>query len=132
MRMVRIHRASIQKLIYSECFKCLECKLNLARQRLLLQHFHSSLSFIFSRHSRCPQCRSTAVHRLPKRDHIDSLASNPLGLVQALVRAPLNKCPPCRLQFYDWRRPHPNNRAGGHAPGSDPKPGWKEDSKLVV
>ena len=124
MHMVRIHRESIQKLAYSECFKCLECKLNLGRQRPLLQHLHSSFALLyFPRYSRCPQCRSTAVHRLPKRDHIDSLAPNPLGLVQALLHAPPQQVPALpsavlRLAEAPFRR----SRADSHAPGSAPNP----------
>ena len=29
--------------------------------------------------------------------------SDPLSVVQRLLLAPLKKCHPCRLQFYDWR-----------------------------
>jgi hypothetical protein len=63
--------------------------------------------FLFSRHSRCIGCGSEAVQRLAKRDKVDGFSKNPLALIQALTAAPVNRCSPCRVQFFDWRMPRP-------------------------
>jgi hypothetical protein len=45
------------------------------------------------------------VQRLKKRDKVDGFSQNPLALMQVLIGAPVNRCSPCRLQFFDWRKP---------------------------
>ena len=36
----------------------------------------------------------------------DWMSKHPLSWMFRLLGAPLNKCPSCRLQYYDWRPPH--------------------------
>jgi hypothetical protein len=106
-QLARIHRGPLDKLVYIERLRCHHCKLNLARRRPLLESIVSSLLFIYSRHTRCPKCRTGAVHRVPDWDRVDALSRNPLGLLQALLAAPMNYCSYCRLRYYDWRTPQP-------------------------
>jgi hypothetical protein len=51
----------------------------------------------------CPKCGSAKLHRLRKRDRIETFSRNPFSLLQMLLGAPLWWCPLCRLQFYDFR-----------------------------
>jgi len=48
------------------------------------------------------------VQRLKQRDKVDGFSHDPLVRVQAVTGAPVNRCSPCRLQFVDWRKPHPD------------------------
>jgi hypothetical protein len=64
--------------------------------------FYARCRFLFSRHSRCIRCGSEAVQRLKKRDKVDGFSQNPLALMQVLIGAPVNRCSPCWLQFFDW------------------------------
>ncbi len=109
--LARIHRGLLGRLLYNERFQCLQCTLGVARRRHLFQVLYTSLRFVFSRHSVCPRCLSGAIYRISSHDRIDSLSRNPLGLLQALLAAPINDCPACRIRFYDWRRHRPRNRA---------------------
>jgi hypothetical protein len=63
------------------------------------------LTFLFSRRTHCIRCGTADVHRLSKRDRIDSVSNSLASWLMRLSGAPLNKCPSCRLQYYDWRRP---------------------------
>jgi hypothetical protein len=64
-------------------------------------------AFLFSRYSHCIQCGSARVHRLTKRDRVDSMSHHPFSVLQHITGAPVNKCIACRLQYHDWRRPQP-------------------------
>jgi hypothetical protein len=110
-RMARLHRAFFQKLLYSDRFRCPKCKARTGRFQPFFANAVSSLRFVFSKWSRCPRCESYGVYRLNRRDKIDSFSSNPVALFQFLLGAPINKCPLCRLHFYDWREPRPQARA---------------------
>jgi len=57
------------------------------------------------------------VHRTAKRDRIDSFSKNVVTVIQGVFAAPINKCPACRPQFYDWRRPRPGWNASTVASG---------------
>jgi hypothetical protein len=59
--------------------------------------------FFFSFYTRCVRCATDNVRPLTKRDHIDPVTKNLLGLFQHLFGAPLKHCEGCRLQYYDWR-----------------------------
>jgi hypothetical protein len=59
---------------------------------------------VFSRYTRCVQCGSTRVRRLPERDRIDRMSSHPLSVLLGLTFAPIYHCNPCRLQYRDWRK----------------------------
>jgi uncharacterized protein with PIN domain len=100
--LVRSHRGRFQNVVYSAVFRCRKCGSQVGQ-------FHPSLlancRFIFSRHTRCVRCGTDRVHRMAKRDRIDGISRHPLSLLLHLVAAPLNKCPGCRLQYYDWRPP---------------------------
>ena len=106
-RLARVHRVFLQKLLYSDRFRCVKCKSRTGRFQPVLAELVSTLRFVFNRRTRCPRCESYDVHRLNKRDKIDSFTSNPVALFQAVLGAPLNKCPACRMHYYDWRRPKP-------------------------
>lgn len=103
--LVRIHRGTFRKIAYSALFRCRQCGFRTGK-------FHSWLSsnyrFMFSRYTRCVRCSTYNVHRGSKRDRIDGVSRHPLSLLQHILGAPLNKCPACRLQYYDWRRPQPS------------------------
>ena len=106
--MMREHRKAFQKVIYAELFRCSRCR---TRVRRVYPFLRLNYEFLFSRHTRCVRCGTPAVHRMAKRDRVDSLSKNPLSQIQRLTGAPVNKCPACRLQYYDWRAPHPQVRA---------------------
>jgi hypothetical protein len=103
--LVRIHRGLFRKVAYSALFRCRRCGLRTGK-------FHSWLSsnfqFVFSRHTRCVRCVTYDVRRGSRRDRIDGVSGHPFSLLQHILGAPLNKCPACRLQYYDWRRPRPS------------------------
>ena len=46
-----------------------------------------------------------AISEVAKRDRVDTISHHPLSVIQHLTFAPLNKCPACRLQYFDWRPP---------------------------
>jgi uncharacterized protein with PIN domain len=103
-RLVRVHRKQFEKFIWSDMYECVGCKRRAGvNHRALYVNGH----FLFSRYSRCIRCGSEAVQRLKKRDKVDEFSKNPLALVQAILGAPVNRCSPCRLQFFDWRKPRP-------------------------
>jgi hypothetical protein len=102
--MLRVHRTMLEKFVRSDMYECAGC-----RRRVGTYHrsLYAYSRFLFSRYSRCIRCGSEAVQRLKKRDKVDGFSQNPLALVQALTGAPINRCSPCRLQFFDWRKPRP-------------------------
>jgi hypothetical protein len=103
-RIVRVHRKPLEKILYSDMYDCGECQRRVgAYHHLFFGHFR----FVFSRYSCCIRCGSAAVQRLEKRDRVDAFSSSPLAWVQMLVGAPVNRCSPCRLQYFDWRQPRP-------------------------
>jgi len=99
---VRVHRSVLEKCLWSDMYRCSGCK---RKQGYFHRYLYSHYHFMFSRHSRCIRCGSEAVDRLKKRDKVDSFSQNPLALMQVLIGAPVNRCSPCRLQFFDWRKP---------------------------
>ena len=104
----------MQRLWIAELFRCPKCGYQARRVHRFLR---LNTSFLFSRYSHCPRCGSGDVHRSSKRDHIDSFSKNVLTVLQGVFDAPINKCPACRLQFYDWRRPRPALKASTVASG---------------
>ena len=113
-RLVRRHRSFLQKLLYSDRVRCSKCKFRGARLHPVFASAMSSMRFVFSRCSRCPRCESYDVHRVGRPDRIDSFSTTLAGLLQLLTGAPVNKCPACRLQFYDWRKPRRKGNALQH------------------
>ena len=73
--------------------------------------FEKTATFVFARYSRCIQCGSYRVRRLPGRDRIDSRSTHPLSVLLALTMAPFYHCNPCRLQYHDWRPVNPSAEA---------------------
>jgi uncharacterized protein with PIN domain len=100
--MTRTHRTPVQKLVYSDIFRCTKCGHRLNRLHASLG---ATFTFAFSRHTHCIRCGTPNVHRLKKRDRIDSVSRHPASLLLALTGAPFNRCASCRLQYHDWRRP---------------------------
>ena len=99
---MRVHRTIVEKLVWSDMYQCSGCQRRVGTCHRALYAYGR---FLFSRYSRCIRCGSEAVQRLNKRDKVDGFSQNPLALVQALTGAPVNRCSPCRLQFFDWRKP---------------------------
>jgi hypothetical protein len=103
-KMVRAHRRLLEKAVYSDAFVCSRCKLRLGWYHPFLFSLLKQFRFVFSCYARCVRCgKQESVSRLEKRDYIDSVSKHPLALFQRLLGAPINRCSPCRLQFYDWR-----------------------------
>lgn len=96
-RFVQVRRKLWERVFYSDAFICKKCR---RRVRAL----RGNLAYLFSSYARCVRCGSYGVSRLMKPDRVDGFTRNPLGLVQRLLGAPVCRCSPCRLQFYDWRR----------------------------
>jgi hypothetical protein len=98
---MRTRRAFLEKALYSDVYRCSsKCGYRLRRLRPSL---NSNVSFVFSRSTCCISCGTDRVHRMERRDRIDSMSNHPLSWLFRLSGAPLNKCPNCRLQYYDWR-----------------------------
>ena len=95
-RLLHVRRRPVEKLLYSDMYACSACKKRVGARR-------ASLLFLFSKHTRCIKCGSSEVARLAKPDRVDQFTANRWGLVQRLLGAPVWRCSPCRIQFYDWR-----------------------------
>ncbi len=106
--LMRTHRRPLEKLIYSDTFRCPKCD---RRVRRLHQPVDATLTFFFSRYTHCIRCGAPGVYRMAKRDRVDSVSKKLASQLFHLTGAPLNKCPACRLQYYDWRPIDPNQRA---------------------
>ena len=98
--MTRLHRTIVQKVLYSQLLHCRSCGRRVGELRPMV---NAKWSFLVSRYTRCIRCGSANVHRVKRRDRIDSVSTNPLSQALRLTGAPLNKCPACRLQYYDCR-----------------------------
>jgi hypothetical protein len=96
-RLLRVRRTLFEKLLHSDMYACSGCRKRVGALR-------PSLIFLLSKHARCILCGSSEVARLAKADKVDSFTTDVLGLAQRLVGAPVCRCSPCRVQFYDWRR----------------------------
>lgn len=90
----------MQRILFSGAFRCSRCGFRLKQLHAILD---ANLSWVLSRHTRCIRCGSTRIERLSKRDRIDTMSSHLFSRLFQLTAAPLNKCPSCRLQYYDWR-----------------------------
>ena len=106
-RSVRQHRTLFEHIYVRKVRVCEQCK---ERDREFRRPFESTIRFFYSRHTRCIQCGSTSVRRLPSRDRIDRMSSRPYSVLIALTGAPIYYCGPCRLQYHDWRSPEPAER----------------------
>ncbi len=98
----RKHRRLVQKIVYSDVMSCSRCGYRVGRPHPFIR---SNFTFLFSRHTHCINCGNTQVRRGSRRDRIDTVSNHLLSRVLRLFGAPVNKCPRCRLQYYDWRRP---------------------------
>lgn len=96
----RIHRRGIQRLVYSDLYRCDHCGRVISRARA---PFPATLDFVFSTHTRCIRCGTYDVHRQPVFDPVDSVSSHLLSWLWRVTFAPRNKCDRCRLQYFDWR-----------------------------
>lgn len=103
--LARTHRNALQRLIYRETFRCPKCRGRVSR---LHQPLDSAITFYFSRYTHCIRCGNPKVHRVSRRDRVDSVSPKLASRILHLTGAPLNKCPACRLQYYDWRRVEPD------------------------
>ena len=96
----KVHRNLFEKMLCSDAYQCMKCD---RKSRRFYDWWFSPYRFIFSRYTVCIRCGTHRVHRMSKRDPLDSVSKNPLSLVQQIVRAPRNKCPFCRVQYHDLR-----------------------------
>jgi hypothetical protein len=106
-RLVRAHRRPLEKLFFSDIFQCSRCLHAVHRKHPRLDRGNW---FLTSRHTRCIRCRTYDVHRIARRDVIDSMSWKLSSVLFRLTGAPLVKCTACRLQYYDWRPIHPSSR----------------------
>ena len=107
--MTHVHRKRWQKPIFSDAFECPKCRAKLYRYKRPFSLFYRQLSFIFSRYAVCARCGSGQIRQLEKPDRLDPFTKTPLALLQRLLGAPIRKCSPCRLQYYDWRPIRPQS-----------------------
>jgi len=112
--LIRTHRTRVQKLLFSDAFKCGKCG---RRSYNLHPSLHVKSLFLFSRYTRCIACGNLDVHRLEKRDRIDSVSKRLVSRLMQLLGAPINRCAACRLQYYDWRSIDPDV----HSPEAEPE-----------
>jgi hypothetical protein len=110
----RRHRSLLERLLFSDAYYCSTC-------HRTTRQLHARLDvlerFVFSTRTHCVRCGTSRVHRLERRDYIDSVSHHPLVLLLRLTGAPRYKCPRCRLQYHDWR---PIENAAVPAPGTIP------------
>ena len=101
--MARTRRTRLQKTVYSGVYVCPRCHSRLGLHYAFLHGLLVRARFMFSRYSCCVRCGSYAVHAMARRDYVDAMCKNLLGVYQLVLGAPLKRCPDCRLQYYDWR-----------------------------
>jgi hypothetical protein len=87
-------------MIYEHMFRCEACGAAVDEMRPI---FRSTVLFALSKHTRCIKCGSTDVQRRKKRDSVEPVSNHFLSRLLFLTAAPINRCPTCRLQYYDWR-----------------------------
>src|SRR5262245_52811090 len=105
--LMRTHRTAFQKILYSDVFRCAQCR---TTTKWIRAGLSIRYTFYFSRFTHCIRCGSPRIERMEKRDHIDSMSHHPYSHLLQLTGAPLKKCPACRLQYYDWRPLVPEER----------------------
>ena len=96
----KVHRKGYERPLFRAAYQCDRC--NHRNRKFRLLHF-PGLRFVFSIHTLCPRCNTPDVHRMTKRDPIDEFSKHPFCLIQRVFFAPRNKCPDCRLQYFDLR-----------------------------
>jgi hypothetical protein len=106
-KLERVHRSVAGRLLFRKVLQCGQCGFRAREWRV---PFESTAAFVFSRYTRCIDCGSYRVRRMPSRDQIDRMTNRPLSLVFALTFAPIYHCGPCRLQYHDWRAVAPDAR----------------------
>jgi hypothetical protein len=104
----RVRRSLVSRAIFRRVLHCGACGHHVRQWR---KPFEATRTFVFSRHTRCVQCGSSRVRRLPERDRIDRMSTHPVSLLLALTAAPIYHCNPCRLQYRDWRSIGPDSNA---------------------
>ena len=66
-----------------------------------------------SSHVTCPECGTTRVKKLLKRDPIDRSSAVPWSRIQRSLGGRLYHCSNCRLQFYDCRKQTSDSHISG-------------------
>ena len=100
--LTRVHRSVLQRLLYSGAYRCKGCGRTSFRMHRWIFATYGSVS---CGHSRCIYCGGSRVHRVHKNDRVDSFSRHPLSVLLGLFFAPVVKCPSCRVQFHDFRKP---------------------------
>jgi hypothetical protein len=108
----QVHRRFYERLMYSGVYTCRDCD---SRVRRVRGWSFSTLRFLCSRYTNCIRCSSDQVHRMRKKDRIDTVSKHPISRLLQLFGAPRNKCPLCRLQYHDLRRVRPALSHGAEA-----------------
>lgn len=96
----RVHRSRVEKLLFSNVFRCERCARRLRRAHRVI---HVDVTFYLSTYTRCIRCATPDVRRSARLDRVDSISRHPLSVVQRLFGAPINRCFSCRVQYFDWR-----------------------------
>jgi hypothetical protein len=100
--MMRVHRNTFEKIIYSNAFQCDQCG---RRSRRLRTPLRVKFTYLFSLHTHCLRCGSGTVERSQQRQRLDSISRSPFSAIQRLIGAPMKRCLACRLTYFDWRPP---------------------------
>jgi DNA-directed RNA polymerase subunit RPC12/RpoP len=76
-------------------YKCTDCR----EKHVVSRRWRHHLGFDV----RCPQCGTSRVTKLRKRDRIDPMQTGLLNPFERLLDGKLYHCRFCRVQFYDRR-----------------------------
>ena len=93
--LVRSHRRGIEKLIFSQAYRCKGCNHRKCESYLM--------TGLFDKYACCPRCGNPVPDRRSRRDKVDSMLHTPLRMLHWMLGGKLYHCVFCRLQFYDIR-----------------------------
>ncbi len=93
--LVRSHRRGLEKLIFSQAYRCKGCQYRKCESYLS--------TGILDKYASCPRCGNPVPDRRSRRDRVDSMLHTPLRMLHWMMGGKLYHCVFCRLQFYDVR-----------------------------
>jgi len=97
----RAPRNWFERLTAERVLACRGCHARVRTWRL--PPLSSTARFVGSSKSRCIECGTSRVRRLPARDGLDRMSRHPISLLLTLTAAPIWYCSMCRVQYRDWR-----------------------------
>src|SRR4029079_5312355 len=102
--LTRVHRTFAERLLYSQVVGC-KCGYRSGKlhDHLAVLVPRRTLRFVLSSTTCCIKCGRDDIERMVKRDRVDSMSRHLFSRIVRFTLAPLNRCPACRLQYYDWR-----------------------------